>query len=131
MGISLQVYRSRIGTFLPSQKVTSLKSSTTKVSRIYSGRVLTSIVCIIGLVFSILCLFLNLHISPNHGHHVLNQGRPGVVACLLPGVDTPNHYLDTPCRVTSKQRNFLAKIVNGNRGSWGPGIKLLHWNKGP
>ena len=43
--------------------------------------------------------------------------------------DFKTHHVD--CRLTSKDRNFYAKMVNGNRGARGPGIKLLHWNKGP
>ena len=45
--------------------------------------------------------------------------------------DTPNKKLTAPCRLSGRQRNFLAKMVNGNRGSRGAGIKLVHWNKGP
>jgi hypothetical protein len=33
-------------------------------------------------------------------------------------------------QLTRKERNFLARILHGNRGQRGRGIKLLHWNKG-
>ena len=43
---------------------------------------------------------------------------------------TDNKLLHRPSRLKSRDRNFRAKIANGNRGLRGTGIKLLHWNKG-
>ena len=45
--------------------------------------------------------------------------------------ESSNTLLNIPCLFDSRDRNFLAKIVNGNRGARGTGIKLAHWNKGP
>ena len=45
--------------------------------------------------------------------------------------ETLNTLLYIPSLLSSRDRNFLAKIINGNRGARGSGIKLAHWNKGP
>ena len=46
-------------------------------------------------------------------------------------LDQHNIHLERPTILTSKVRNSLVKMVNGNRGARGTGMKLLHWNKGP
>ena len=69
--------------------------------------------------------------------HLIRQAPH--VHCQAPGpspqvensLEIRNYHIDTPCWLTSKDRNFLAKIVNGNRGTRGTGLKLAHWNKGP
>ena len=72
--------------------------------------------------------------------HIIKQAPHGQVQAPYQGQHagvahhTPHFHnllLDKLYWLTSKDRNFLAKIVNGNRGARGTGIKLVHWNKGP
>ena len=131
MGISLQVYRSRIGTFLSTRKkLTSMKSESTKSRSWYPETIFIFLVVFIGLA-SYVNVYHHKHLSQLQLHVPRYCQQVGTMAgaCLVS--DNTNHNLDRPCRITSKQRNFLAKIVNGNRGSRGPGLKCLHWNKGP
>ena len=140
MGISLQAYRSRIGTFLStSSRLPNIKSTNTKSSGFCLGKMCILMLLLTGLASYVYVSNL-LPVTPAfvhhhhvHHHHHLHSQQVGIGAqdYLLLQNETPNYHLDSPSRITSKQRNFLAKIVNGNRGSWGPGIKLLHWNKGP
>ena len=72
-------------------------------------------------------------------HFIMQGPIPHVrVHCQALRVGAPHHsqecinyILDTPCWLTNRDRNFLAKMVNGNRGGRGAGLKLVHWNKGP
>ena len=74
---------------------------------------------------------LQLSIDPVHhkpgSHHLPHLLQPSGSYHTV----TRSQLQDTPCRLTSKDRNAYAKMVNGNRGARGTGIKLLHWNKGP
>ena len=125
MGVSLQVYRSRIGTFLSTGcKIPKLKSSSSNMSNSNLCKVLTVLVLLSGLAS--FCHVLH-HVPPN----ALPQCNQLVAGATHLVPDIPSYYLDTPSRLTSRHRNFLAKMINGNRGSRGAGIKLLHWNKGP
>ena len=129
MGVSLQVYRSRIGTFLSTGcKIPKLKASTSEISNSYLYKFLTVLVLLSGLAsFCHVLHHLPQHVPPN----ALPQCNQLVAGATHLAPDIPSYHLDTPSRLTSRDRNFLAKMINGNRGSRGAGIKLLHWNKGP
>ena len=121
MGVSLQVYRSRIGTFQSSKVQSNKSTSTTQSDSLHLGKWLSLLVLLSALVT------LQLSIDPVH-HKPGSQHLPHL---LQPSGSyhtvTRSQLQDTPCRLTSKDRNVYAKMVNGNRGA---GIKLLHWNKG-
>ena len=125
MGVSLQVYRSRIGTFLSTGcKIPTLKSSSSNMSNSNLCKVLAVLVLLSGLAS--FCHVLH-HVPPN----TLPQCNQLVAGATHLVPDIPSYHLDTPSRLTNRHRNFLAKMINGNRGSRGAGIKLLHWNKEP
>ena len=125
MGVSLQVYRSRIGTFLSK----GIKTQNTKLkvgnkSNSYFRKCLAILLLLSSLASVLHIIQQEPHVHPG----LLHQPKQGGVVHLVP--DTQNLHLDRPCRLTSRDRNFLAKMVNGNRGARGAGIKLVHWNKG-
>ena len=118
MGISLGLYRSRIGTYCPTRiKSSNKKSTATKTSNIV-------------LVLSIILLLSSLAVGVQVLHQLLAIQPPPVKHGRVVDHDTPNYKLFSPCWLTSRHRNFLAKMINGNRGARGTGIKLIHWNKG-
>jgi hypothetical protein len=125
MGVSLQVYRSRIGSFSSTSfKLPKTKSSTGQTSNLYIGKFLITLI-----LLSALASFIHVSTQDHHVPDVPPTSAQGGAAHLAQ--ETHNYLLDRPSRLTSRDRNFLAKIVNGNRGARGTGIKLLHWNKGP
>ena len=125
MGVSLQVYRSRIGSFSSTSfKLPKTKSSTGQTSNLYIGKFLITLI-----LLSALASFIHVSTQDHHVPDVPPTSAQGGAAHLAQ--ETHNYLLDRPSRLTSRDRNFLAKIVNGNRGAMGTGIKLLHWNKGP
>ena len=122
MGVSLQVYRSRIGTFLSTgfklSKARPTKSTSVKLVMLLTLLVLANTGALVHI----------LH-QPQHGVPDI-QPQPDQVGDSHLVSETISHNLDRPCRLKRKHRNFLAKMINGNRGARGPGIKLIHWNKG-
>ena len=128
MGVSLQVYRSRIGTFLSTGcKIPKSKASTSEISNSYLCKFLTVLALLSGIASFCHVLHQVHHVPPN----VIPQCKQLVAGAAHLVSDNSSYHLDTPSRLTSRDRNFLAKMINGNRGTRGAGIKLLHWNKGP
>ena len=122
MGVSLQVYRCRIGSFTS----TSFNLSKTINTATYRTSNSSTEIILFLVLLSSLLVFVNIH------QQLYNvASAPTKVKSNGEVHDTPNQKLAAPCRLSSRHRNFLAKMVNGNRGARGPGIKLIHWNKGP
>ena len=126
MAVTLQVYRSRIGTFQSGGEKSSSKStSNTQSDNLHLGKWL-----ILVAFFSTLVTFQFIVSQPD-----LKPGSPNSTKLfqqsLSEEIVASSKHQDTPSRLTSKDRNCYAKMVNGNRGARGAGIKLLHWNKGP
>ena len=123
MGVSLQVYRCRIGTFKSTRtKLSKVKDGNSQSCNAFMGKMLMMFVLLSALASASL-VSTKLNLSSARCQHV-----PGAAVHLEPFTD--NQLLHRPSRLTSRDRNFLAKIVNGNRGLRGTGIKIIHWNKG-
>ena len=126
MGVSLQIYRSRIGSFMTKNvKSVRTRSNPSKTSISNFDKIL-----IFSLIISTITLYI--HIIKQAPHGQVQAPNPGHHAGAVHS--TPDYYnclLDTYYWLTSRYRNFLAKMVNGNRGARGIGLKLVHWNKGP
>ena len=120
MGVSLQVYGSRIGTFLTKGfKQPKTRSKNSKTSKSNLCKTLAFL-----LLISAFATFIHVHIQVNRGPpHVPLQGRHGGAAHLA--TETNSNFLDRQYWLTSKDRNFEAKIVNGNRGARGLVSSLL------
>ena len=124
MGISLQVYRCRIGTF--KARVVQSKSRAFEVQLGGSK---------VGAIFTVIILLavtapIQHNSNPNYqmSGNIVQLSRSLNLSSQIENVSKCQH---DPHRLGSKFWNFYAKITNGNRGSRGSGIKLLHWNKGP
>ena len=138
MGDSLQTYRCRIGTFTCKVSKGSTKNTRIQISNGYRYSLFLVI------LMSLLLIFFNLRTPCKHSGQASTPrssfSPPGTALPTSTSsrlVATPkiqessNTLIDIPCLFDSRDRNFLAKIVNGNRGVRGTGIKLAHWNKGP
>ena len=126
MGVSLQVYRGRIGSFIskntrqPKTKAKPTSISITKSCKFFS------------IILFLSTWTLLIHTIKQAPHvHIQVPGHSQQAKAVNVTQEFRNSHLDTPCWLTSKDRNFLPKMVNGNRGARGTGIKLTHWNKGP
>ena len=123
MGVSLQVYRSRIGGFFSTRFKLSKSSTFSNKSDFFWAEILLAVVFLSSLAVCIQVLQ-----QVHHGHcEAISQGGHGGDL----NNDLLNNKLAVPCRLSRRQRNSLAKMVNGNIGARGAGIKLVHWNKGP
>ena len=112
MGVSLQAYRIRIGTFLSTSfKLPKMKTQPSNISNVHLGKILTLALLLSGLA----SVYHVLH-QVNHvpGHVTTQSAGDGAVHHAY---DTPSYHLDRPCRLTSRDRNFLAKM-GGGKGCW-------------
>ena len=129
MGVTLQVYRCRIGTFQSCSikcsndtdtSPTSLKSTVTKAGILSLLLIIVSAMAAsqVNLSYPDTPSLLHTQLSKQDSHHSdqFNSSRK---------------LQDTPSWLTKKDRNFYAKMTFGNRRQRGHGIKILHWNKGP
>ena len=121
MGISIESYRSRIGTFRPSQ--IKYKSHTSTEVKLSKPKIFSSLAFLV-LLSVVTSLQLSSRYSPdyNPSHLYKIKNSPAEKVSKLQ---------ESPHRLSGRDWNFYAKITNGNRGSRGSGIKLMHWNKGP
>ena len=127
MGVSITQWRSSIGSFQSTKvKIKNESSPATSSVKKQLGSILLLLICV-----SILAsLPLINSTTENVKAHCYSR-------CQFPAQsfsidqDSVHRLQDTPCRLSSRDRNFYAKMVNGNRGARGSGLKLLHWNKGP
>ena len=126
MGVTLQEYRIRIGTFQSNTaKIKDGSTSTSKPGRSQLGAWITLII-LLSTLASFHLDTSQLNLKPGLHQHSVSTNLFKYIE-----QDLNNKLLDSPCRLSSKDRNSYAKMVNGNRGARGAGIKLLHWNKGP
>ena len=127
MGVSITQWRSAIGSF-QSTKVKTKNASAQATSSVQKQ---------LGSIFVFLIIVSTLASLPLINSTIENVKTPHYSSCHSPvqsfamDQDSVHRLQDTPCRLSSKDRNFYAKMVNGNRGARGSGLKLLHWNKGP
>ena len=136
MGLSLQVYRVRIGTFYPSVRVkTGKEHSSTKNDQINwnYGLCLSALV----LLYCTLAIYktsqyplsrgllwptnfqVHLDISLAAGQHL------GPNFCL-----NSDFCLSPSSWITARERNAYMKAMHDNRTNRGRGIKIIAWNKG-
>ena len=140
MGIPLQTYRIRIGSFQPYLKIGS--SSKQKRSSQYKASLSPKS----GILLLILIIFLPAFIHLNRESYEATSQSFDVSCCyqgklvkrggsvLLTQACMYHHisiHLAAPRSwLSSKHRNSLVKAVNGNRACHGRGIKCVLWNKG-
>ena len=114
MGVSLQVYRSRIGTFQSRTVISSSKSTSTNQSdSLHLGKCVTLVV-LLSTLLTLQLSITQLDLNPGYPHssQLFQQFRSDDRVLF-------SKLLDTPNRLSSKDRNLYAKMVNGNRGGLG------------
>ena len=127
MGVSLTQWRSSIGSF-QSTKVKTKNESSQSTSSV--KKQLGSILVLLILASILASLPLINSTPENVKTHCYSRCQFPAQSSAI-DQDSLHRLQDTPCRLSSRDRNFYAKMVNGNRGARGSGLKLLHWNKGP
>ena len=127
MGVSLTQWRSSIGSF-QSTKVKIKNESSQSTSSV--KKQLGSILVLLILVSILASLPLLNSTTENVKTHHYSSCHFSAQSFAI-DQDSVHRLQDTPCRLSSRDRNFYAKMVNGNRGAKGSGLKLLHSNKGP
>ena len=132
MGISIQCYRARIGSFANNHKS---KEYIPVRSRILKSRLrrTSSTKIILTCLQLILILSLSLTLSRQLYSSEMSSRKSNPSLSKLP-VTNPSSYQPTlplamPPWLSAKDRNFYAKCTFGNRRQHG--ITILHWNKGP
>ena len=157
MGVSLQMYRVRIGTFHPSVRVktTMEQPRTDKNKNLFkwSYKLMTcfALLCLLTTFFLLrqdhLKLWTNLvqaapttACDPSRGP-ICTPGLSWTLSTAIPwiwssttGPLSPIPWASSPImifRISHQIQNKLVRVVNGNRGHRGHGIRLAHWNKGP
>ena len=131
MGVSLQTYRLRIGSFQQGFN----RSCSRSINKRSCKRNLKALLTIIFLINSVLVLTVLLSqywrpclsVSNSRGSSCSEPLSPSgsVHLCLKATLLTYKPH------ISKRLRNFLARMLYGNRSQRGHGIKLLHWNKGP
>ena len=126
MGVSLQTYRVRIGTFQLKYSIGT--SRTIKRNNVsidpWTSKLVLLLCCSLALACS------NTPQTPKLLCCVESPSPPGTRSCK-PCASEPFHLLHAPSSwLTRKQKNSKVKSINGNRGQRGRGIKILAWNKG-
>ena len=117
MGISLQVYRYRIGTYLPSSKV---KVQNVSYRRNYRCPILVS--SGFRILVGILALnLINIYYENDHICNIRNQN-------YFSGSNSLNSAAPNQATRYIELSNFYARYTNGNRQC--KGIKIAHFNKG-
>ena len=145
MGVSLQTYRLRIGTYQQgfSQGCQNISHSETDKVDLKSS---LKIVLIMNSLLVIVAILNQYHMDQSLYSHKPNQlpitesipppswewsclpsstSKGGSLSWSGPPTSTYKSY------ISKKHRNFLARMLHGNRSQRGHGIKLIHWNKGP
>ena len=161
MGVSIDVYRSCIGTFnvRSSRKRRNGPSTSTYPSSTQIKSVSKYLIILLGPCGLLVVLLISSQLLQSCSR-VFPVKRSNEMFTALPPWPTPTPPawlppwpppwpppLPTPfsrlsdycCRTLSlksyhlsgKELNFLARMINGNRKQRGHRIKLLHWNKGP
>ena len=143
MGVTLQTYRIRVGTFNSANiKLGTSRSKSKKVQPWPMGLKSRTLLAFL-FIFSALSWFHQFStgsLSPGSHHTSYVQEYTGSTY-----LNTPSSYnllhLQKSVALTlnhssyfwlsRKQRNSLIKSLNGNRKQRGHGIKISHWNKGP
>ena len=132
MGISLQMYRCRIGCFNSSLQGHNFYSGQT-ISHDLGPRTKSSIVVIL-----LLYILSNVTIGKTLNSEQVGPQQPTSTLTLPPGIigssfsrfgEISNNPHSIHTWLTKKERNFIAKVTHGNKRE--KGIKILHWNKGP
>ena len=145
MGVSLQIYRVRIGTYTHAVRVKTAKEQTDAVINkfefkwSFNFKIVTAI-----LLLSLLGPFCTLWLPWTSTHPSswtsqclqLPSCKPSTQFLAAPPARsncTPTSYfhLRQPNSwLTARVRNSLMRAKNGNRSARGRGIKLIAWNKG-
>ena len=130
MGVTLQVHRQRIGTFQPTviQQTTDRSVSSSSYSVSKAG--------ILSLLVLISSTILSIHLNAAYSSQICHISQPsnctGSRQLYKDNVSLSQTKLqDQPSWLSARDRNFFARMINGNRAQRGHGIKILHWNKGP
>ena len=119
MGVTLQVYRQRIGTFQPTVfKQIQARSSSSPCSMTKAG--------ILSILLILSCAFMSTQFSINNVQTSISKASTHNFNFNL-----SSKIQDAPSWVSGKDRNFYARMTYGNRAQRGHGIKIMHWNKGP
>ena len=139
MGISLQTYRIRIGSFQVNAGTNAkTTSSSVKSSFGLSFKSKLLLLFLLSLILVVVhshnfenielpspCFQLSPPTPPPWSELRANSSRiPRVVSQLIAALAAPKSWL------TSRQRNSLARATYGNRSHRGRGIKCVMWNKG-
>ena len=151
MGVSIQVYRSRIGSFQASStsycRTRRSAASTASPSQCPGWAWSTFLILVLT---SFQLLHQQSLPSPNYKEYIpkysASRSTLPTWAWSSPSSSSTSSWsglYSSPCMLqvvnnvavkpflSSKDWNFLARMINGNRSQRGHGIKLLHWNKGP
>ena len=141
MGVSLQIYRVRIGTFQPKYSIGTSRTNQ-EYNKSIDPRTYTLVWLLCCAVLTLLAPFGNsIRISQTYNQEL---GTCNTVSCvtspcppgsksgmLCPSTSEPIHLLHAPSSwLTRRQKNSKIKRENGNRGQRGRGIKIIAWNKG-
>ena len=134
MGVSLQIYRIRIGTYL--SKCRTGTSGTISKNNCHNPNTAYRTSILIFLLFSTM-LPIVYHInptifSPPIQHPPAYSCTDGAISCTrYAGPSEIPSCLQAPSSwLTKQQTNSKVKAKNGNRGQRGRGIKIVTWNKG-
>ena len=145
MGVSLQIYRIRIGTYLPKYSIgTSRTNQGNSVSKDCRTSILVLLLCGSLLILSDFNLAPSLSLQNQNRYPILEIHCPPASSspsCTSPPCPSgtrssttcvgPSGITKTPSSwLTRQERNSKIKAENGNRDQSGRGIKILAWNKG-
>ena len=153
MGVSIQVYRCRIGNFNVSAHCRTRRSPTCSATPSQFPGCCWAVYLLILLLSFQLLQHQKPHLSSHNSKQ--NSTKSGATSSILqagswssssissrgswPDLSTPtisgqvqgNSFNVDKLFLTKKMINFLARMLHGNRSQRGHGIKLIHWNKGP
>ena len=142
MGVSLQIYRARIGIFTPAVRVKTAKEQSdartnkSKFNWNFNTRVVTAI-CLLGVLGPLFTPWLSW--TSTHPPSWTSQffqlpsfqpSQFQAASSAMPTHDVSLYMRQPTSWLTAKVRNSLMKAKNGNRSLRGRGIKLIAWNKG-
>ena len=152
MGVSLKMYRVRIGTFNQSVMTsTGQNKSGATCDKIWNFKTKITVVIFFG-IFSLLTYNCQNELSQSPSQSRIIYTPAPLIYDSIPAsqwnsvpwplpFSTSTLLWDTiwatsgslwsSCRISHRKHNKLIKSINGNRGHKGHGIKLAHWNKGP
>ena len=136
MGVTLQTYRIRIGAFQQGSSQGCQRNSYNETYKIDLKSPLTKVL-IINSLLVILALLSQQSLYSYKSNSTSEATLPSWHWSSSPSSACKGGMWSEPktsthkSYISKKYRNFLARMLHGNRSQRGHGIKLIHWNKGP